>query len=439
MSVFQTLTARFERDVPVAHRQNFRHLYFDIGWFGILNSSSIAFAAIYATRLGASGLEIGLLNAAPALASLLFALPAGQLFRNQPMSRVVFWAAVLHRLPYVLWVLLPWLLAPAGQVRMLLLLAFLMSIPGTALAISFNGMFATAVPVQWRGHVVGIRNALYALIAVITSLVCSWLLKTYAFPGNYQLVFALGVVGAALSTAHLWFIKPQEATPQLRGNSRPIYDWARPGSMRFAPGNTGAMGRRFMLAQLSWRRLRRSLRTDGRFRMVLFLVFFFHVSLYLSNPLFPVFLVNEVHIPDQWYSIGNGLFYVALFLGSMQLTRVVGRLGNHKTLALGASLTCLYPLLVSQTSGVPLFLLGSMAGGFAWSIAGGALVNYVLDQVPDENRAPYLAWYNLAIQTAVLVGSLSAPFIGNAIGLAPALILAAAVRFLSGVLVWRWG
>lgn len=436
MSVLQTLTARFERDVPLEHRQNFRHLYFDIGWFGILNSSSIAFAAVYATRLGASGLEIGLLNAAPALASLLFALPAGQLFRGKPMSRVVFWSAVVHRLPYVLWVLLPWLLAPSAQVRLLLLLTFLMSVPGTVLAISFNGMFATAVPVAWRGHVAGVRNALFAFIAIMSSLLCSWILKTYAFPGNYQIVFALGVVGAVLSTIHLWFIRPQEETPQLRGNSRLTFHWARPGSMRFGPGNTGAMGRRFMWGDVSWRQ---SLQINGRFWIVLFLVFFFHMSLYLSNPLLPVFLVNEVHIPDQFYSIGNGLFYVALFLGSTQLTRVVNRLGNHKALAVGASLSFLYPLLVSQTEGALLFWLGSMTGGFAWSIAGGALVNYVLDQVPDENRAPYLAWYNLAIQTAVLLGSLVSPFIGEAIGLVPALLFASAVRFLSGVLVWRWG
>ncbi|MCB9432252.1 MAG: hypothetical protein H6668_09730 [Ardenticatenaceae bacterium] len=178
MSVLQTLTARFERDVPMEHRQNFRHLYFDIGWFGILNSSSIAFAAVYATRLGATGLEIGLLNAAPALASLLFALPTGQLFRNKPMSRVVFWAAVLHRLPYVLWVLLPAATWRAGANAAAA--GIFDEHPGTALAISFQMDVCTIVLCSGAG-MAGIRNALYALIAVITSQ-CSWLLKTYAFP-----------------------------------------------------------------------------------------------------------------------------------------------------------------------------------------------------------------------------------------------------------------
>ena len=40
--------------LPAEHRANFIHLYLDIAWFGVLSGSSIAFAAIYATRLGAN-------------------------------------------------------------------------------------------------------------------------------------------------------------------------------------------------------------------------------------------------------------------------------------------------------------------------------------------------------------------------------------------------
>jgi len=32
-----------------------------MGWFGVLSGSSMAFLAIYAARLGASGFEIGML------------------------------------------------------------------------------------------------------------------------------------------------------------------------------------------------------------------------------------------------------------------------------------------------------------------------------------------------------------------------------------------
>ena len=64
--------------LPAEHRGNFIHLYLDIAWFGLLNGSAISFAAIYATRLGANSLQIGLLSASPAIISLIFTLPAGQ-------------------------------------------------------------------------------------------------------------------------------------------------------------------------------------------------------------------------------------------------------------------------------------------------------------------------------------------------------------------------
>ena len=47
----------FPPAIPSEYRSNFTHLYMDIGWFGILSGSSINFLSIYATRLGATGLD----------------------------------------------------------------------------------------------------------------------------------------------------------------------------------------------------------------------------------------------------------------------------------------------------------------------------------------------------------------------------------------------
>ena len=61
---------RTVQTIPAEHRNNFWHLYLDIDWYGVLSGSAISFMVIFATRLGASGLQIGLLNASPALISL---------------------------------------------------------------------------------------------------------------------------------------------------------------------------------------------------------------------------------------------------------------------------------------------------------------------------------------------------------------------------------
>lgn len=434
------LSWRDRRAVPAEHRANFLHLYLDIAWFGVLNGSSIAFVAIYATRLGAGGLQIGLLNAAPALTALVFALPAGQWMVGRRLSRVVFWTAVWHRLWLLPWVFLPLWLTPGAQVWALIGLMFLMSVPGTFLSIGFNGMFAAAVPEEWRGKVVGTRNALFAVMSIAVSLVCGWVLGRYSAETGYQIVFAIGFLGAVVSTFHLWFVRPLMETagaPAPRGNG--LNDWAQPGEPRPWVGLRLAVGLRYFLAERRWRRLVPLDIFAGRYKIVLLLLLGFHLSQYLAIPLFPLFVVNRLNLSDQTFSLGNGLFYGALFIGSLALATVSQRLGHQRTLALGAVAMSLYPLLIGLSQGAALYLVTSIVGGLAWALAGGALSNYLLEQVPAHNRPPYLAWYNLALHAAVLIGSLVGPLLADWLGLVTALFIAAGLRLTAGALLWRFG
>jgi hypothetical protein len=69
----------------------------------------------------------------------------------------------------------------------------------------------------------------------------------------------------------------------------------------------------------------------------------------------------------------------------------------------------------------------------------GSYANYLLEEIPIEDRTAHLAWYNVILNAAILIGSLTGPLISNAIGLAEALILVALLRFLSGLAILKWG
>ncbi len=101
------LSRIFPRDIPQEHRLNFIHLYFDMGWYGILAGSSVNFLNIYATRLGANGFEIGLLTAMGAIVSLMLAIPAGHWVEARSIGKGVFWSSVIYRIGFLLWVPLP--------------------------------------------------------------------------------------------------------------------------------------------------------------------------------------------------------------------------------------------------------------------------------------------------------------------------------------------
>ncbi len=423
--------------VPAEHRANFWHLYLDIAWFGVLNGTAISFMAIYATRQGANGFQIGLLNAAPAIISLAITLPAGQWLQKRSLTRTVFWTSIWHRLFYLAWVFLPFFLAPYLQVWALIALVLLMSIPGTALAVGFNSMFAEVVPPEWRSHVVGVRNALLALVFIITTLISGVILDRMPFPTGYQVVFAIGFVGAMMSSLHLYLIRlPHEPTTRV---GRSLGDWAHPGAIRaWAQELRLSVGLRFMARSHPRPSINRQIfRTP--FGVVLGLLFAFHLAQFLAIPLFPLFWVNDLGLTDTEISMGNAVFYATVLLGSMQLARLTARSNHKQVLVMGVLLMSLYPALTAVTTNLSLFLFTSAVGGVAWSLAGGALSNYIYDRTPEEERPYHLAWYHLTFNAAILLGALVGPLLADGASLAGALAVIAIGRYLAAFALWRWG
>ena len=69
----------------------------------------------------------------------------------------------------------------------------------------------------------------------------------------------------------------------------------------------------------------------------------------------------------------------------------------------------------------------------------GSYANYMLEHIPAHDRPSHLAWYNIVLNAAVLIGSLVGPAISDMMGLTSALLLFAALRFLAGLTILKWG
>jgi predicted MFS family arabinose efflux permease len=168
-------------------------------------------------------------------------------------------------------------------------------------------------------------------------------------------------------------------------------------------------------------------------------LFALHLTQYLPAPLFPLYIVNRLHLSDEVIGLGLALFYTTVFLGSTQLARLTRRLGNQRLLTIGAAMMTAYPALMAMSRGVGLFLVLSLIGGCGWALAGGALTNYILDKVPQDDRPTLLAWYNLGLSAAILIGSLMGSYLGSQLELSVALALCAGFRLLAALSIWRWG
>ena len=418
--------------VPVEYRPNFIHLYLDIGWFGVLSGSAINFLSIYATRIGATVFQIGLIGAMSAIVTLFLAIPAGRWLQTQNTGRAIFWTSVLYRLGYIPLIFLPWLFNAQGQIWAIIVITFLMAIPLTPLGIGFNALFAEAVPNDYRAHVAGIRNVVLSIAFVATSLISGYILDHVAFPVGYQIVFGIGFFGAAMSSLHLFFIKPVKTEARPRHfDDAPAAETQQGGPSQPKPEPVKRIASALSTLRLDiWR---------TPFRNVLLCLFSYHLAQYLALPIFPLYNVNVLKLNDNHIGIGTALFYLTVLFGSTQLSRFVRRLGHKRVTALGVAGMALYPFLLALSNQVWHFYFVSLLGGYIWAMAGGAFANYMLENIPPDDRPSHLAWYSIALNMAVLLGSLGGPLIANQMGLAGALFLFAGLRLLSGLAILKWG
>lgn len=401
-----------QSDIPKQYRSNFTNLYLDIAWFGVLSGTAVNFLNIYAARLGASGLQIGLLTAASAVVNLFLAIPAGHWISKRHTGRAVFWSSVFFRIGYLFWIPLPWLFNEQGEIWSLIIITFLMAIPLTPLGVGFNALFAEAVPNQYRARVAGTRNVTFAIAYMFSSLIAGYILENTSFPLGYQIIFIIGFIGAAISSYHIYHIKPVDensaSQPDLPIDSAP--------------------------------QTKSSLRLDiwkTPFRNVLLSLLFFHLAQYIATPLYPLYTVNVLELNDKNIGVGTALYYLTVLISSSQLGRIVQKYGHKKVTGWGAMGVAFYPITLALSQNVAHFYLLSFFGGFLFALVNGAYANYMLEHIPAHDRPSHLAWYTIILNFAILISSILGPLIGDAIGLVPALILFGVMRFVSGIFILR--
>jgi len=308
-----------QSDIPERYRSNFTNLYLDIAWFGVLSGTAINFLNIYAARLGATGLQIGLLTAASAIVNLFLAIPAGHWISKRHTGRAVFWSSVLFRIGYLFWIPLPWIFDEQGQIWSLIVITFLMAIPLTPLGVGFNALFAEAVPDQYRARVAGTRNVTFAIAYMLSSLIAGYILDNTPFTEGYQIIFAIGAFGAAMSSYHIYHVKPlEERTPPL-SELMPDSAIKSDSSLRLDIWKTP-------------------------FRKILLSLLFFHLTQYIVTPLYALYLVGELNLNDSHFGTGTALFYLTVLLSSTQLGRIVQRYGHKKVTGWGAGGGGVFPL-----------------------------------------------------------------------------------------------
>jgi MFS family permease len=402
--------------IPAAFRANFAHLIMDIAWWGVLNGSVLIFLPIFITRLGASTIQLGILSAIPAAMNILLAIPAGILCQRYPLMKTNVVVAILNRLFYLSYLILPFFLHSSVLVWAFLANALLMNIPGAMTGILGPAFLGESIPPDWRAYTIGIRNAALAAVTMVISLVCGQILVRTTFPIGYQIVFLIGFLGAGLSIVHLARIHTYAslglAVKEPEVEHKPPKE----------PGN------RLRFEVLS-----------GSFGRILGLLFFCQFALNLAASLVPVYQVRALHLTDGTISVGNAVFWIVYFLSSILSGRMARKVSQKTITSVGIALAAVGLITFALSFNPWVYFINQMIGGFGWGLLISGQVNYILAKIPASDRPAYLMWFNLAGNLALLTGSLLGPVVAGWTGLLVALMIVAGFRLASSVALQKWG
>ena len=349
------------------------------------------------------------MTALPGFTGLLFCLVVGRVLQGR--RKIVPWFSAARLVvisAYALTGLVPFLAHSDFTVQAVLWIWAAATLPQTVVAVAFTVVMNAVAGPQGRFALMSRRWSILGVTTAVTVALVGVLLDQVRFPLNYQLVFMVLSIGGLISYYFSSHIDLPEAEPVPR----------------VARLKLGQRLRGFLDQVLGERPF-------VRFNSTRFL---FLLGQAISAPLFPLYLVREVHASNAWIGIINTVSTAIALVGYYVWTRLSRRRGSRFVLLTTTLGLALYPAAIAATQSVQaLTVLAGVAGILQ---AGLNLVFFdeLMKTVPDRYSATFVS----VAQSTVHLSSVIGPMIGTAlsmvIGIGPALAASGLVRLAGFVL-----
>ena len=185
--------------VEISEKANFRHLVGDITWFGLALAATSRFLSVYAIRLGATPIELGLISSLPSLIVLITAsLGAWWGRRYRDPVRSLFWPGLGMRFVFLLPALAPFLPIQWQPIWLILAIS-IPALPQGIAAVTFFVVMRSAIQPEQMTRLLSHRQLGMNLTVAVGAIVFGFWLKTAPFPLNYQVMFLAAFATASVS------------------------------------------------------------------------------------------------------------------------------------------------------------------------------------------------------------------------------------------------
>src|SRR5688500_16945841 len=183
-------------------RTNFHHLVRDMTWFGLAVAATRRFLSVYALRLGATPMELGLISSLPWVMIVLSSGLAGWwVRRNGDVVRALLIPGLAFRLLFLLPAFAP-LLPLDIQPAWLILSITLPAIPQGIAGVTFLVAMRYSIDPKHMTSLTSTRNLVLNLSVAASALMFGLWLEKAPFPFNYQAMFVVAFLFALMSEVH---------------------------------------------------------------------------------------------------------------------------------------------------------------------------------------------------------------------------------------------
>jgi MFS family permease len=369
---------------PNLDKKNFVNVQVDAIAVGMA-SAAAPFIPVYLTRLNASSFEISLLTTMPAITGLLLSIPLGRLLQKQ--ENIVPWfsaSRVLYLLAYALTGIIGFFIPEKNLVTAILVIWAYATIPQTALSIAFSVVMNAVAGPDGRYELLSRRWSILGTTTAITVYIIGQILGWITFPLNYRVIFIGLSIAGFIS---FYFSSQLKLTPP----EKPL-DQAE---------SRGGLKNYFSLI---WK--------EKAYTAFITRRFVFLTGSAMSAPLFPLYFVRVVHMPDSIIATISTVQTAVVILGYYFWIRQTRKKGSRWVILWTTLGVSLYPILTGITPYAPAIIFyAAMVGIFQ---AGLNLVFFdeLMKLVPPAYSATFVSF----AQGFQYVSSILSPLIGSYIG-----------------------
>lgn len=369
-----TAGGRWTDPLAPSVRRNLRWFWLDGVFAQASESIAVAYLSLFVLALGASRAQIGLMSALSSLSAAALLMPAAAAVERwgQRKRFCLLTGGGVARLTLLLLALLPLAFSGPAAVAVAIGLAIVRTAFANMGVPAWTSLTADIVPLAWRGRYFASRNIAMGLVGMAVVYAVGVLITRVGNAAGYPLAMGLAFVFGAASS--LSFAQLDDPAPQPQAKSD------KTNSSRPA---IAAKGFLYLCA----------------------ITALWNLSLGVAGPFFSVYLVDGLHASAAFVggiSVVNGL---AALPGQRLFGVLSDRWGPRKVQLLTGLIIPLVPwgwaLARSSWQLVPIEIIS----GFVWAGYGLSSFNFLLTQMPEEQRARYSALYQIVVMATYAAGS----------------------------------